>query len=265
MRELVELLQQARQEKQITLDEISNRTKIQKRYLEALEKGDLSLFAGEVYLKGTICNYAETVGLDPKDVLAVYRRLRGGGFSEAQDEPPPAPPRPRRYRVEGKKPSFNTAIAALVLALLVGAIWWGGGYFRQRPAVEPGGTADNGWRDDQNDREPKPGDSEPEPQAEVALESMAAGETVYSVRGVSEIEMKLTFNDWCWIRVEVDGAAFPLIERMFKRGEEWTATASQKIWIRIGNPEGVAMTVNAIEIETVQHHRQPHNFSFSLR
>lgn len=265
MRELVELLQQARQEKQITLDEISIRTKIQKRYLEALEKGDLSLFAGEVYLKGTIRNYAEVVGLDPKDVLAVYHRLRGSGLDKEQDELPPSPPEPGRFRVAGQKPSSNTALAALVVVLLVGVIWWGGNYLRQRPAVEPGDTGENGSVDDNNDREPKPIVSEPEPQAEIEIESETTLETLYTVLGVSEINIKLTFNDLCWIRLMVDSAASPLIERTFRRGEEWTATASQMVWIRIGNPEGTAMTVNGIEIETVRHHRQPHNFSFSRK
>ena len=76
MKELGEKLRRSRQEKNITLDEINQKTKIHLRYLEALEKGDPTPFAGEVYFKGALRSYAQMVGLNPDQVLELYHQIK---------------------------------------------------------------------------------------------------------------------------------------------------------------------------------------------
>ena len=72
MKEIGNLLRQAREEKGKSLDEISRETKIQKRYLSLLEEGDFSSFSGEVYLKGALRNFAEAVCLNSSEIILLY-------------------------------------------------------------------------------------------------------------------------------------------------------------------------------------------------
>src|SRR3989344_1607654 len=68
------LLKERRQERNLTLKQISEATKIRSEYLEALEKGDYSVFPSEVYIKGFLKNYAKFLGVGSDRALALYRR-----------------------------------------------------------------------------------------------------------------------------------------------------------------------------------------------
>lgn len=91
MKELGEYLQNARVEQKISLQDIQNQTKIRSCYLEALEKGDFDAIPGEVYVKGFLTNYATVVGLDVKEVLDRYHKLKNEQISVAVETPPSLP------------------------------------------------------------------------------------------------------------------------------------------------------------------------------
>lgn len=70
-----------------SLDVVSADTKIQKRFLEYIEKDEFSPFESEVFLRGFIKIYAEYLGLDVKKVLALYRRTNHTPIAQSQDTP----------------------------------------------------------------------------------------------------------------------------------------------------------------------------------
>lgn len=61
-------LKNLRQEQEIDLSEVANRTKINSKYLEALESGDFS-FLPTVYVRLFLRAYALEIGSDPQDTL----------------------------------------------------------------------------------------------------------------------------------------------------------------------------------------------------
>jgi len=64
-----EQLKAARQSKNLSLDDIQNITKIQRRYLVAIEENNLSVLPGDFYVRAFIRQYALAVGLHPDEVL----------------------------------------------------------------------------------------------------------------------------------------------------------------------------------------------------
>ncbi|WP_231516898.1 helix-turn-helix domain-containing protein [Sporolactobacillus terrae] len=70
--ELGQELKTAREQKGLSFDDLQKITKIQKRYLEAIEKGDYSQLPGEFYTRAFIKSYAESVGLDFKSLAEQY-------------------------------------------------------------------------------------------------------------------------------------------------------------------------------------------------
>ena len=62
-------LQQAREREHLSLEDVASQTRIQQKYLEALESEDFADLPGKVFAKGFVRSYAKTIGLDEEDTL----------------------------------------------------------------------------------------------------------------------------------------------------------------------------------------------------
>ena len=60
-----------------TIQQISQETKIQERFLEYIENDDYGKFDSDVFVSGFIKIYSDNLGLDTERVLALYRRGNG--------------------------------------------------------------------------------------------------------------------------------------------------------------------------------------------
>jgi transcriptional regulator with XRE-family HTH domain len=83
LKEIGEYLRKAREERNISLKDVQETTKISLRYLEAIDCGDFNGIPGEVYRKGFIANYAGAIGLDPQEVLQRYHQIK---FEQEEQE-----------------------------------------------------------------------------------------------------------------------------------------------------------------------------------
>lgn len=72
MEDLGAFLQQAREERNLSIADIADRTKIRQLYLTAIEKGERENLPEEVYLRGFLRSYAKALGIDPEEVIALY-------------------------------------------------------------------------------------------------------------------------------------------------------------------------------------------------
>lgn len=133
MSELGQSLREAREAKGLSLEELQEITKIQKRYLIALESGDFKQLPGNFYTRAFIKNYAENVGLDAQAFFDEH----AGEIPKAQTEPvnPIIPSRStvhkpkkqpnRRVSSKGSKVEAmlpKILLIVLILILLV-AVW----------------------------------------------------------------------------------------------------------------------------------------------
>ncbi|MCF6515797.1 DUF4115 domain-containing protein [Lactobacillus sp. S2-2] len=65
-------LKQSRIEKGLSLDEIQQKTKIQKKYLIAIEENNLNELPGDFYIRAFTKQYAATLGFDSNELLDDY-------------------------------------------------------------------------------------------------------------------------------------------------------------------------------------------------
>ena len=120
---LPEKLYAARERKGVDLYRAERDTKIRARYLAALEQGEYGELQGDVYTKGFLRNYATYLGLDPEEVIAQWRRERGGApvAKTVISVPKPiAQPRP------GLQFSPGVVVAALLTIVIAAmGVWLG--------------------------------------------------------------------------------------------------------------------------------------------
>lgn|GEM_PF-1965407 len=117
MQEIGELLKGARESRGMTLEDVERVTNIRRKYLEAIESGDVGQVPGETQLRGFIRNYAAAVGLDPDRVMDRYREVRGsihslddGALKRAKTE---------ILVVEERRPSRLLIVVAIIIAFLL--------------------------------------------------------------------------------------------------------------------------------------------------
>ena len=215
MRELGDFLRQAREEKGVTLEEIQSRTKIRRRYLEALEEGEFRIIPGEVYLRGFLQNYAEAVGLQPRQVLEFYDRLRAAASVPSPEETAAFAPAKeeldRRLRFSWWQAAVVAGSIILLLALVVLA-------FRGRgaaPARKPAGVQG------------------------LALQAPIPQEPAPAEEG---LRLLLTYIGRCWVSIECDGRQ--TFQGTVEAGtiQEWEAR--EHITARFGNAGAVRAELN---------------------
>lgn len=66
-----------RRQKGISLDSISTATRIGKRYLEAIERGDFTVLPGGIYDLSYIRQYARAIDFDEEELLECYFTATG--------------------------------------------------------------------------------------------------------------------------------------------------------------------------------------------
>mgnify|MGYP006301884713 CR=1 FL=1 len=76
MESIGEKLRGAREEKGYSVDQVARDTNIARRFVEALEREDFSVFPGDPYVLGFLRNYADYLGLDPEKVVTLYKNLK---------------------------------------------------------------------------------------------------------------------------------------------------------------------------------------------
>lgn len=74
MKSVGETLLSARERKKLTIEAIVEQTHISREYIQAIESDAFHLIPSDVAARGFVSLYAQTVGLVPTTILALYRR-----------------------------------------------------------------------------------------------------------------------------------------------------------------------------------------------
>lgn len=120
MESLGEKFKTARNTRGSTIEQVARDTHIAKHFIAALEEEDFSLFHGDTYVLGFIRNYADYIGLEPVEMLNLYKNFK------IQEQPPPI------KELLYKKPS-RTWLVVLIIVLL--GCLGGGGFYLYREGL----------------------------------------------------------------------------------------------------------------------------------
>lgn len=118
-----EQLRSAREERGISLREISDQTRISVRYLELIETNDFKRLPGGIFNRSFVKAYARSVGYDEKAAIesySLYMREKG----ESGDEISTTPHHSKVYTdaKATRSPVLTVVLAIVILAILTAVV-----------------------------------------------------------------------------------------------------------------------------------------------
>ena len=273
MNEIGKILKETRIEKGYTLDDLQQTTKIQKRYLQAIEDGNTDILPGRFYARAFVKQYADNVGLDGEELLEEYLNETAKEASEEFADNVTVPPsRSTQGRTGGPLNALQDNLPTILIILFVIAIF-GVIYFAWRQADLSNGAEaplinDNTEQttppvtEESNEEEPATETEEPveeeapedEPAAqEVSITESTGGNTTYTITGPHPEEQTLVLtasggNSWVSINV-VGGESYA---QLLNDGDELSATFGADVTqvdLVIGSAPATVVTLNGVELE----------------
>jgi cytoskeletal protein RodZ len=244
MTELGTILKEARIAKNLSLDDLQEITKIQKRYLIGIEEGNYSLMPGNFYVRAFIKQYAEAVGLDPEEL---FEKFNNEIPSTHADDIPGQLSRVKTKRTigEGSSKFLDVLPKLLIVIVVIGLfvfIWW---YLskntgndtnpisqdenKQETTYEeseelikeneeknekPEEVTDTEDEDKQTDEEVE----EPEtPVQELASVEANGAKSTYELKNADKFELKVVSTGETWVNIK-NGKGHSFFQGMLKKG-----------------------------------------------
>lgn len=264
MGELGQILKKRREEMHLSLDDLQEITKIQKRYIDAIERGNYQLLPGPFYTRAFIRNLAETLELNPDQLLSQY----DGELPSPEVEPMETVP--RRRKKMPRSPVIGPWITKVLLFLFVVMILFIIYLFivRQFPATPSQEARENpsqvqdGFPKTISTNPSSPVENQggttgetntkdsPAPPAKKATLTWIKEEGstgYYKISDVDHIELQvLTPRGACWMEVREGRNGKVLFSNTVQAKQEmkWTFTDSDHAYIKFGASKNVDVLVN---------------------
>jgi cytoskeleton protein RodZ len=259
------VLEKARQEKGLTLEEVEHATKIRKRYLVGLEREDYGVLPDAVYAQGFLKTYANYLGLDGEELARELRdrrrprRERGityGPPKTSEFDRPLINPGELAKTRRGRKVSgitiLTVLVALLTLTAVVGALYYVG---RDVQTSGPNPNPSQPSEEEAANGPKKEADRGQAPAKEAGQEKDASGNSK-GAGGSDEAAIEPQPNS---LRVEVSVEGSPswlsiladgnlAYEQIAQPGFSQTFEAKRVISIRTGNAGAVGVQVNGQDL-----------------
>ena len=250
------ILEQARKEKGLTLEEVEHATKIRKRYLAGLEREDYGVLPDAVYAQGFLKTYANYLGLDGEELSRELkdrrrpRRERGITYGVPKtsefDRPlinPGELGKSRRTTVSGT--TIRTLIVALLaLVAVVGSLYYVGRSVQNTnpnpsPPSEEKAANDSKPQAEKAEEKASPTGEKDASKAEAAKANPAS--EPHSLRVQVNVE-----GSPSWLSILTDGNL--AYEQIAQPGFSQTFEARREISIKTGNAGSVGVKVNGQDL-----------------
>ncbi|MFN3476422.1 MAG: helix-turn-helix domain-containing protein [Candidatus Methylomirabilales bacterium] len=219
-----------REAKGLTLEEVAALTKIPSVFLKAIEEDDYRLLPDEMYLLGFLSEYAIFLGLNPHEVVTLFRDQ----VKRAKRSFIPAPL--KVYKISLRK----TLLPLTILLILTPLVFIGLSLFQQpqeapsvksRPLESPAQVAPTGPPAVEG-QPAAPSPEAPPPLQEAVLPMQAPLQHTLTAKA-----LELT-----WMAVNINGGEKH--EVLLRPGEVTQWTAKERFILTIGNAGGIELTLD---------------------
>lgn len=266
----------------MSLEDLMAVTKIQKRYLLAIEQGNYDIIPGKFYVRAFIKQYAEAVGLNPEQLFEEFRKDVPSTYNdEVSDKlsnikPQRELPKPASKVLE-LLPTIliigGIIVVIAIIYVIVQAVNHDSGQKNNQAAPQQSESKyevseDSSLAKDQKKKEKASSDdkeksskkddsSKDDETVSLKATNTEGSTTTYEVSGADEMELKISASQASWLRVR-DESGKVLKMGELKDGDSFKTDLSDlsQVDIRLGNASGIDIKVND---ETLKYELDPKN------
>src|SRR5581483_4916166 len=261
-------LRREREMRGITLDEISESTKISRRHLEALENERFDQLPGGVFAKGFVRAYAHFLGIDEDQAVADYS-------AASNEQPEPEDKFPLEIHEEPKRelnPRRSRAPLVFAIAALVGVLVR---YFFWLKSKPHGTEIAQSTHQAAATTETTPADVPPATaQATAPAENTAAApapeQPVTKQQTSPTAEKKpaeKTFvilvkaKEDAWVSIVADGKS--VMQKVLSADRKKKVKAGKEVVLRTGNAGGIDVSFNGKPLGALGNENEPRTLTFT--
>ena len=249
---LGQLLRSARLAQELTVEQIATELRIEAKQLSALEDDRLEQIGIPVFVKGYLKQYGHRLGVDVRDLLALYYRQTK--LADVQVKPN----RTIKLRDERKiKGWILAAIVLLTVAVGLAVWWWRGGSFdvvgsmTRAITPQPVSTAAPAATQEPEPVAPAPSPADAAPDVADAAPEIGTTEPpvspvlplVENEGRVFSVPLEITFDAESWAEV-TDGRGERLVYGLQTAGRRLTVRGSPPFAVVLGNARSVRLRVD---------------------
>ncbi|MEH7350373.1 helix-turn-helix domain-containing protein [Gottfriedia acidiceleris] len=270
MTELGKYLREAREAKGLSIDDVQELTKIQKRYLEAIEEGNYEILPGQFYVRAFIRQYAETIGVDVSGFLtekpAVEESTVVNTVEEVKHEEIPSRASKLKEPLNNVKSSrIMDYLPRILVAILIIGICIA--IYMMFPSKNDGKSADTNQSQTNSNSEiekpknnaldqaktnntkktekPKNDVTEQPPAQKITVDSAAGKRTTISLSGTDVFKLEVVANGESYVDLKnADGKMF--YTGILKQGQtqNYDLTEENEVTVNIGASNNVELRIN---------------------
>jgi cytoskeleton protein RodZ len=260
-------LKREREQRKITLDDVSVSTKIATKFIVALEEEHFDQLPGGIFNKGFVRAYARHLGIDENQAIADFVAASAPSLPEIppEEETPVLAAMAVRLPESKKKRRNNEGIpwgfvAAGLLIIAFGFALWGFHSREKRaPRVEGAAPAETGQTHTGMAETPnpvlQPPSAGPSASATEAAQLPAAPATS---AGVFTVLIKAREDSW--VSIAADGK--PVIEDTLSAAAEKSIEAHNQIVVKTGNVGALDISFNGKQLAPLGHENQVKTLTF---
>lgn len=247
-------LKEARFAKELSLEDLQNSTKIQQRYLLAIENEEFDVIPGAFYVRVFIKQYAEAVDLDAEEILSLYKEEYESAVQEKQEKT--IPTTMQRSAGTSQNSQLKEALPKIIVALFIIMIFIIIYTLLRDKAADPGINNDSSEPDSaivaEPDEEATPAEEE-KPKSPVEHASTSGETSIYKLSDPDKLTVlvKTTGSSWISITDQDGQELMPKGARVMQEGEEieLEANDAESLKIRVGNYKHAKLTINGQRLD----------------
>lgn len=285
-----ERLKKTRENRKITLEEVSKSTKISPRMLHALEEEKFNELPGGVFNKGFVRAYARYLGLDEEKTLADYATAFGGDPEPRPEDTELRAIAERKEREARVNQSASLPWGALAVLLLLAALGLGvwGFYSREQvrnatvhrtsaSALPIDGSA-GASAPAASSQQTSPQNASAEPGGNAQTNNSEQAVAPASASGSSPAPLTTSYNpsapapgsfvvlviahENSWVSISVDGQ--PSYTDNLVAPSEKSIQATRQVVLRAGKPGGLAIFFNGKKLPPIGDDGKPKTLTFGV-